>query len=124
MKPFVTVCVGMLCAFGGCESVDVGGTRQRYQPELHGENNEHHPNVLGREWRFADGRVYKDRNGDGRVDWQNLDGLYREDNDFNGIYEIGYEEDSLTPGRSFHKRIEKPIPKIHEMYSPTFVRVR
>lgn len=80
-----------------------------------------------REWTFRDGREFRDRNGDGIVDWQATGaarysdgfGVYKEDNDYDGYYDHEYEAGGFAYTVNYDKEIREPVPQIHKVYSPT-----
>lgn len=82
-----------------------------------------------REWRHRD-RDYKDRNGDGIVDWQaegtarTTDGygIYKEDNDFDGFYEREYEAGGFAYEVIRDEAIRERVPQIHRVSKPTRIR--
>ena len=86
--------------------------------------------VRVREWRFRDGREYRDRNGDGIVDWEARGdarltdgfGVYKEDTDFDGFYDREYEAGGFAYHVRYDKRIREPVPRIDKVYAPTRIR--
>ena len=85
------------------------------------------PSITSREWSFRDGREFRDRNGDGVVDWETSGvarqtdgfGIYKEDNDFDGFYEREYEAGGIAYTINSDKAIREPVPQIHRVYPPT-----
>jgi hypothetical protein len=83
--------------------------------------------ILVREWWFRDGREYRDRNGDGIVDWEATGegrytddfGVYKEDNNYDGYYEREYESGGACYTVNYDKEIREHVPHIHRVYRPT-----
>lgn len=84
-----------------------------------------------RVWSFSDGREYKDRNGDGVVDWmrrgdtEDNDGFcqYKEDNDYDGFYDRAYRAGGYAYRVVSQDKIHEPVEDIHRVYPPTrFIR--
>ena len=85
------------------------------------------PTITSREWSYRDGREFRDRNGDGIVDWEAIGegrltdgfGIYKEDNDFDGFYEREYEAGGFAYTINSDKAIREPVSQIHRVYRPT-----
>ena len=85
------------------------------------------PTSTSREWSYRDGREFRDRNGDGIVDWEAIGegrltdgfGIYKEDNDFDGFYEREYEAGGFAYTINSDKAIREPVSQIHRVYRPT-----
>ena len=72
--------------------------------------------------------VFRDRNGDGIVDWQSSsdgadDGfmIIKEDNDFDGYYEREYQVGGYAFHTVYDRSIHEAVPQIHKIYPPTKV---
>ena len=79
------------------------------------------------EWTMPNGTEYRDRNDDGVVDWQaegedrGTDGfgIYKEDNDFDGYYDVEYEEGGIACHVTWTKAIHERVPPIGSRFLPT-----
>lgn len=85
--------------------------------------------IVVKEWSTRNGNQYRDRNGDGIVDWQATGsgrhtdgfGIYKEDNDFDGFFEREYKAGGFDYQIIYDRKIREKVPPIHRMFPPTKV---
>ena len=77
------------------------------------------------EWRYDD-LLYRDRNGDGVIDWErrghiilDVPVFMREDTDYNGFFDRESYSGGLVKKYDYVKEISIPVPPLHLWKSPT-----
>lgn len=106
---------------------------QKLSPhESHPDDRKPPATIAIKQWSFRDGREFRDRNGDGIVDWQASGsarysdgfGIYKEDNDFDGFYDRQFESGGYSGAVNYDWKIHEPVPPIHRIYPPTQIETK
>ena len=77
------------------------------------------------QWRVGE-RIFRDRNHDGRIDWEasgnqrGTDGydIIKEDTDYDGFYDRMYKAGGISPGILWEQEIHERVPVITPHFTP------
>ena len=77
-------------------------------------------------WWKIDETTYRDRNHDGRIDWEVTGdnwgtdgfGIYKEDTDYDGIYDRTYDAGGFSYNTRWSREIHEPVPIMGRFFVP------